>query len=91
MVPTFETGMSPAAVEKRGDETMRIPKCDAAGRHSWKPVNGCKENAGYCGIGGAAVSYTEECRNCGMRRTKVFGDVERYGNRNHGFRYAGAL
>jgi hypothetical protein len=69
---------------------MKVPKCDAGGRHSWKPVGGCKENPGYWGIGGSAVVYTEQCRHCGMSRTKVFGDINRYGNRNHGFRYTEA-
>jgi hypothetical protein len=66
---------------------MNIPKCDSATRHRWKPVGGVKENPGYFGIGGAAIRYTEQCNHCGMERSKVFGDVNQSGNRNHGFRY----
>ena len=62
------------------------PKCTQT-RHSWKPNGGCKENPGYMGIGGAAICYSEICKYCEMIRQKVFGDVNRYGNRNHGFRY----
>jgi hypothetical protein len=68
---------------------MKVPKCDKT-RHAWRPKGGCKENPGYWGIGGSAVVYTEQCRHCGMSRTKVFGDINRYGNRNHGFRYTEA-
>lgn len=64
-----------------------MPKCSKS-RHRWQPVGGVKENPGYMGIGGAAISYTERCRHCGCERNKVFGDVNQSGNRNHGWRYS---
>lgn len=66
---------------------MKTPKCTNS-RHSWKPVGGCKENPGYWGIGGSAIAYGEKCRHCGMERSRVFGDVNKCGNRNHGWRYS---
>ena len=66
---------------------MKTPKCNVRTRHHWQPVGGCRENPGYMGIGGAAISYVERCSHCGVERSKVFGDLNERGNRNHGWRY----
>jgi hypothetical protein len=74
---------------------MATPKCTGSydpevsrgPQHSWERMGGCEENPGFGGIGGAAIQSVETCRRCGMTRSKIFGDVNRAGNRNHGWRY----
>ncbi len=62
-------------------------KCKNGTRHKWTRSGGCRENPGVWGIGGAAISITEMCAHCGVERSKVVGDVNKCGNRNHGWRY----
>ncbi len=65
---------------------MKTPKCIMT-RHSWYRQGGCRENPGVWGIGGAAIQISETCRHCGLGRSKIVGDVNECGNRNHGWRY----
>ncbi len=55
-------------------------------RHKWQNIGGCRENPGIMGIGGAAIRHTQQCTECQRTRSRVFGDVNVCGNRNHGWR-----
>ncbi len=68
---------------------MKTPTCTSK-RHSWQPIGGCRENPGYVGLGGTALSYTERCRHCGLQRRRVVGDLNPSGTLNHRWRYAPA-
>jgi len=58
------------------------PECD----HKWDSTleieGGIKENPGVWGLNGAAISSSEHCTICGVRRTVISGDVNQCGNRN---------
>jgi hypothetical protein len=64
----------------------KTPNCTKP-RHSFKPYGGLKENPGYFSIGGTALKVVERCSYCGCERSKVIGDRNACGNRNHGWRY----
>ena len=55
-------------------------------RHKWKDFGGIKENPGIMGIGGAAICHSQKCEKCDTVRQRVFGDVNKCGNRNHGWK-----
>lgn len=57
-------------------------------RHTWKDFGGIKENPGIMGIGGAAIRHSQICKKCNVTRSRVFGDVNQCGNRNHGWKIA---
>jgi len=69
---------------------MKTPKCTDSTRHSWRRFGYLKENPGVVGIGGSAIMIQEECRHCDMVRSKVTGDCNEFGNRNHGWLYKDA-
>ena len=64
----------------------KTPPCESGKRHRWKPCGGLAENPGIMGIGGTAIQETLRCARCEMLKTRIFGDINEYGNRNHGWR-----
>lgn len=59
-------------VEIEWEGNVTIPECDHEDGHDWhephEVVDGCKENPGVYGIGGAQIRSTSVCSRCGMYR-----------------------
>jgi hypothetical protein len=45
------------------------PKCKSLDGHAYRPVGGNGENPGYQNRG-EMLTYTEECRRCGLMKVK---------------------
>ena len=66
------------------DIESTAPECTSGDGHRWEahPSDGCRENPGVWGVGGAAIRIVEYCLHCGTKRESIVGDVNVAGNRN---------